>query len=394
MEHFDLIVIGAGPAGGAAAFWAARAGLTVALIDRKSFPRDKLCGGLVTGRARRHYAAIFGHEMPFDPDQRKTTVDFRHRGQPIGVIQDAPTLCLAMRWDMDAMICGQALGAGARDFTGQEVSALNFSARTVTLTDGRALAYGVLIGADGVNSQVAKRLFGQSFERAHIGFGLEIEATDPHLSPDAPIRIDLAAAQWGYGWVFPKRRSTTIGVGGLLSGNPGMKRTMAAYCDSLGVTAPEARIKGQFLPFGHFRRTPGRNAVLLAGDAAGLVDPITGEGIGHALHSGQLAAEAAISALAAHRPETALRRYRRALRPLHRSLRMARLIRPVIFAPALEPSFARAFARSTTLRRQFLDLMAGDADYGGILWRLALRLPRLGLMALQRRRIEEYTKSP
>jgi len=388
MEQFDVIVIGAGPAGGAAAYWAARAGLTVALIDRKSFPRDKLCGGLVTGRARRHYAEIFGHDMPFDPDQRKTTVDFRHRGRPIGVIEDAPTLCLAMRWDMDAMICAQALGAGARDFTGQAVAAMDFGAKSVTLTDGRTLVYGVLIGADGVNSQVAKHLFGQSFDHARIGFGLEIEATDPHLDHDAPIRIDLAAAQWGYGWSFPKRHSTTIGVGGLLSKNPGMKHIMSAYCDRLGVTATE-RIKGQFLPFGHFRKLPGRGAVLIAGDAAGLVDPITGEGIGHALHSGQLAAEAAVDALAAGQPETSLRRYRRGLRPLHRSLRMARLIRPVIFAPALAPGFARAFARSTTLRRQFLDLLAGDAEYGGILWRLVLRLPRLGLMALQRRRIEE-----
>ena len=389
MEQFDVIVIGAGPAGGASAFRAARAGLTVALIDRKSFPRDKLCGGLVTGRARRHYAAIFGHEMPVDPDQRKTTVDFRHRGQPIGVIEDAPTLCLVMRWDMDAMICGQALGAGAQDFTGQSVAALDFGAKTVTLKDGPTLAYGVLIGADGVNSQVARHLFGQSFERARIGFGLEIEATDPHLDSDAAIRIDLAAAQWGYGWTFPKRRSTTIGVGGLLSRNPGMKRAMADYCDLLGIDAPEARIKGQFLPFGDVRKVPGRRAVLLAGDAAGLVDPITGEGIGHAMHSGQLAAQAAVDALAANRPETALRRYRRALRPLHRNLRMARMIRPVIFSPALEPSFARAFAGSTTLRRQFLDLMAGDTEYRDILWQVVLRLPRLGRMMLQRRRIEE-----
>jgi geranylgeranyl reductase family protein len=389
MDHFDIVVIGAGPAGGAAAFCAAQAGLKVALIDRKTFPRDKLCGGLVTGRARKHYAAIFGHEMPFEPGECKRVVDFRYRGRPVGRIEDAPALCATMRWDMDAMICGQALGAGARDFTGQSVAALDPEAQSLTLADGRALSFGVLIGADGVNSQVARALFGQSFDRARIGFGLEIEAHDAHLKPEAPIRIDLAAAQWGYGWCFPKRCSTTIGVGGLLARNPDMKAAMTAYCEALGVDAPAARIKGQFLPFGDVRKVPGRGAVLLAGDAAGLVDPITGEGIGHAMQSGQLAAQAAIAALKAGRPRSALGRYRRALRPLHRSLAIARLIRPVIFAPALEPAFARAFARSTTLRRQFLELMAGEAEYGDILWRLVLRLPRLGLMAVQRRRIEE-----
>ncbi|MBQ0748736.1 MAG: geranylgeranyl reductase family protein [Roseovarius sp.] len=385
MDRFDVIVIGAGPAGAAAAYVAAQAGLRVALIDRKTFPRDKLCGGLITGRARQHYAEIFGHDMPFEPQDRKTTVDFRYRGQPVGIIEDAPVLCATMRWDMDAMLCAHAMGAGAQDFTGQTVAEIDRDARTVTLKGGPVLGYGVLIGADGVNSQVARALFGQPFDRAHIGFGLEIEAVGAQIDPAAPVRIDLGAAQWGYGWVFPKRCSTTVGVGGLLGKNPEMKRAMSAYCDMLGIDAAVASFKGQFLPFGDFRTVPGQGAVLLAGDAAGLVDPITGEGIGYAMQSGQLAAKAALAALSAGQAETALTRYRHALRPVHRALRMARLIRPVIFLPALEPGFARAFQRSSTLRRDYLRLMAGEVEYEQILARLVLRLPRLGLMALRAR---------
>ncbi|WP_439526048.1 geranylgeranyl reductase family protein [Roseovarius mucosus] len=385
MQRFDVIVIGAGPAGASAAYVAARAGLRVALIDRKTFPREKLCGGLITGRARRHYAEIFGHEMPFDPQDRKTTVDFRYRGQPVGLIEDAPALCATMRWDMDAMLCGHAMAAGAQDYTGQAVAEIDCDARRVTLKDGAMLQYEVLIGADGVNSQVARALFGQPFDRQRIGFGLEIEARGAHLNPAGPIRIDLAAAQWGYGWVFPKRCSTTVGVGGLLSENPDMKQAMSAYCEMLGIDAADLHVKGQFLPFGDFRKMPGQGAVLLAGDAAGLVDPITGEGIGYAMQSGQLAAKAALAALNAGRPQTALSHYRRALRPVHRALRMARLIRPVIFLPALEPGFARAFRRSSTLRHEYLRLMAGEVEYGQILTRLVLRLPRLGLLALRAR---------
>ncbi len=388
MARFDVIVVGAGPAGAAAAFRAARAGLSVALVDRKTFPRDKLCGGLVTGRARAHYADIFGHPMPFASDERKTVVAFHHRGRPAGVIADAPPLCATMRREMDAALCAQALGAGAQDFTGQGVAALDTGARNLTLASGPVLGYGVLIGADGVNSQIARALFGQSFDRARIGFGLEIEAEAPHLPHDT-VRIDLAAARWGYGWAFPKRHSTTIGVGGILGKNPDLKRAMAAYCDLLGLKVPEARFKGQFLPFGDVRARPGRGAVLLAGDAAGLVDPITGEGIGHAMASGGMAALAAIDALGEGQPETALARYRAALRPLHRDLRMARLLRPLLYLPATEPAFAHAFARSTTLRRMFLAQMAGEAEYSGILWRVAARLPRFALTMVQRRRIEE-----
>jgi len=384
-QTFDIVVIGAGPAGGSAAFTAAKAGLRVALIDRKAFPRDKLCGGLVTGRARRHYAEIFGHEMPFGPEDRKTTVDFRFRGAPMGVISDAPALCATMRRDMDAMICAQALGAGAVDFTGVSVAEIDVEAKALTLKDGRRIGFDVLIGADGANSQVAKALFGQAFDRAEVGFGLEIEAGGDHVDPSAPIRIDLAAAKWGYGWSFPKRCSTTIGVGGLLAKNPDMKVAMAEYCALLGVEAETRSFKGQFLPFGDFRKVPGQGAVLLAGDAAGLVDPITGEGIGYALHSGQLAAEAGIEAVKRARPETALALYRRHLRPIHRALRMARLIRPVIFLPAMEAGFARAFRRSSTLRMQYLRLMAGEVEYGDILARVILRLPRLTVLAIRAR---------
>lgn len=384
MARFDVVVIGAGPAGACAAFTAARAGLRVALVDRHRFPRDKLCGGLVTGRARAHYADIFGHPMPFAPEDCRTTVAFYLDGHPAGTVVDAPPLCGTMRREMDAMLCAQALGVGATDFTGQGVTGIDIAAQEVTLGTAR-LGYRVLIGADGVNSAVARALFGQPFARVRIGFGLEIEAPGaPAL--DAPVRIDLGAARWGYGWAFPKRGGTTVGVGGLLSENPEIKADMAAYCDLLGIDTAKMRTKGQFLPFGDFRASPGRGAVLLAGDAAGLVDPITGEGIGHAMASGDLAARAAIRTIEAGRPTDALRHYRRSLVPLHRSLRMARLLRPLLFSRAMEPVFARAFTSSTTLRRDFLRLMAGEIDYGTILMGVARRLPRLARLALALRR--------
>jgi geranylgeranyl reductase family protein len=389
MDRYDVIVIGAGTAGGAAAYCAARAGLRVALIDRKTFPRDKLCGGLITGRARRYYAEIFGRGMPFAVTDHKTEVDFRFRGRPVGLMRDVPALCATMRWDLDAMICGHATRAGAADYTGHSVAAVDTQSGKVTLKDGPVLAYGVLIGTDGANSQVARHLFGQSFDRHRIGFGLEIEAGGEHVRPDAPIRIDLAAVDWGYGWVFPKRSTTTVGVGGLLARNPEMTRAMAAYCEMLGIDAPPGRVKGQFLPFGAFRKRPGKGAVLLAGDAAGLVDPITGEGIGYAMKSGQMAALAARDALSTGYPARALSLYTRALRPIHHAPRMARLIRPVIFLPRLAPGFERAFRRSTTLRHQYFRLMAGEVEYHDILWRLLLRLPRLAWLYLRGDRATE-----
>ncbi|QLQ19924.1 MAG: hypothetical protein HZT43_16740 [Exiguobacterium profundum] len=90
----------------------------------------------------------------------------------------------------------------------------------MTLEDGTALSARALIGADGVNSAVAKALFGRAFDPAGIGFALETEVPGP---PAAAAELDLAAAAWGYGWAFPKAGGTTVGVGGVAGRNPDLR---------------------------------------------------------------------------------------------------------------------------------------------------------------------------
>jgi len=383
--RFDLIILGAGPAGSAAAHVAARTGLRVALVDRRAFPQDKLCGGGITGRAMTVHERVFGTLPPPDLFTTKPDFAFYAHGHPLWAVQDAPPMHMTMRTGWDAALLGCALSAGARDYTGHRVAAIDTGGPAVpvqvTLESGPTLTAPALIGADGVNSIVARALFGRAWEEDQIGFGLEVEA--PPIDPDAPVRIDFGAAAWGYGWQFPKPGSTTIGVGGLVARNPAMKATMAAYMDALGVDPDRVKVKGHHLPFGRFRRVPGKGAVLLAGDAAGLVDPITGEGIAHAMQSGALAAEATVAALAEGAPDTSLARYAKALRPIHRSLAQARAIRPIMFSPALRKLFLKGFAGSRRMRHDYLRMMAGEAEYDDLIRQLILRSPRYAGRALR-----------
>lgn len=295
---FDIIVIGAGPAGAAAARTAAAAGLRTALVDKARFPRDKLCGGGFTGRAARYYREIFAPELPGDFTS-KSSVTLYGFGEKLGVIGDIPPVYLTMRLALDDHLVALALAAGAQDFTGQRITDLAPEAGRVGLASGITLSAPIVIGADGVSSATARALFGRPFDPARIGFALEAEG--PALPAEAPLRIDMGAANWGYGWSFPKRGSHTVGVGGVHSRNPDLKARMHAYMAALDLP-PDTRIKGQYLPFGQARKTPGRDNVLLAGDAAWLVDPVTGEGIAYAMKSGQQAALAAAEALARHEP--------------------------------------------------------------------------------------------
>lgn len=375
MQEFDIIVIGAGPAGSAAACWAARQGATVALVDKARFPRDKLCGGLVTERSRCVFQEVFCHDLDFSQVLTRHEVTFCHEDQTLACLQDVPPMHLSMRRDLDNQMFEHAIRSGAADHSGRPVSGIDGT--TVLFRDGEAIQGRILIGADGVNSVVARHLFGTAFDKATIGFGLEIEADPTTFDPSRQsLRIDFGAADWGYGWVFPKTASITIGLGGILARNPDMKDRMARYLAKLGADADTVSLKGHHLPFGDFRKHPGHGPVLLAGDAAGLVDPITGEGIAYALKSGQLAAKAAMAALAVGTPERAIALYRRELRHIHRNLRIARALRRLVFAPRWQGAFISAFRKSGTVRMQYMRLLAGEVEYPAVALNVLRRLPR------------------
>ena len=246
----------------------------------------------------------------------------------------------------------------------------------MTLEDGTGLTARALIGADGVNSAVAKALFGRAFDPKEIGFALETEVPGP---PEAAAELDLAAAAWGYGWAFPKAGGTTVGLGGVAGRNADLRPAMAAYLARHGGAG--LKVKGYHLPFGDARPDPARGAVLLAGDAAGFVDPLTGEGIGWAVTSGQLAAQAVAAALDEGRAEGAGPRYLAATAPLRGELARARRLRALVYHPWLRARCIDLLARDMRLQRRFLALLAGEMDYADL--RPARVLRHLARMVLR-----------
>ncbi len=363
----DLVISGAGPAGAAAAAEARALGLTVALVDRAEFPRDKLCGGGVTGRARAAIEAVFGG-FPAVPCVDTARVRFTARGRVIGEVESGVPFRMVMRADLDAGLRQVALDRGAVAVTGKAVP----EGTALVLPGGARVAGRVLIGADGVHSAVARALHGRAFDPGRIGFALEAER--PGV-PEGVAELDFGALRWGYGWAFPKAGGTTLGIGGRAGLNPDMRADFDRWLAERG--AGGLRVKGHHLPFGDPRDPPGRGAVLLAGDAAGLVDPITGEGIALAVESGRLAARAAAAALAAGRPEAAFGHYRRAMRPLLADLARARAFGRLIYHPWLHARFLRVVEANPRMQSGFLRLLAGEIRYGDLrLGRMVWRLLR------------------
>jgi len=360
----DLVVMGGGPAGAAAAITAARRGLRVVLVDKAVFPRNKLCGGLLSGRTAVQIAKVFGAEPPDRIVQPRSEFIFSWNGKPFASGTSPIGLHLTMRRDFDEWLLLQARDAGVTLHLGLRDAEPGLETGVLTLQGGEEISWQALIGADGVNSAVARGLFGAAYDKATIGFCLEAEV--PYARslrpPGTPLQIDFGGVPWGYGWSFPKQRSVTVGLGAIMSRAGDLKPRIAALLASHAADPQTVPVKGHFIPFGEFRAVPGRGRVILAGDAAGLVDPLTGEGIAYAIESGALAADAVAGWLGQAKAGDLTARYVRGLAQIHASLAASNHLAATMHARFVPAFVKRRLVAQARVQRKFFAILGGQAE--------------------------------
>jgi geranylgeranyl reductase family protein len=277
MSSFDVAIVGAGPAGSTAAYRLATAGRRVLLLDRAAFPRDKPCGGGVTLRAAR--LLPFSLEPVIEDVIERVELGLRYRHR-FGKATEAPIAYMTQRKRLDEFLLRKAQEAGAEVREGETVDARELDARYV-------------IGADGCNGATAKQL-GLGGGIVH---GVALEANYPHEARFAGTMIlELATLAGGYGWIFPKGDHVNVGVGGDESEGPRLRAELARMCEAFGVDGDAAAdTRGYRLPM----RTPATrlasDEAAVIGDAAGLVDPFSGDGMYEAFLSARLVTEAILA---------------------------------------------------------------------------------------------------
>ncbi|HEY7562267.1 MAG TPA: geranylgeranyl reductase family protein [Gaiellaceae bacterium] len=297
MPRSDVIVVGAGPAGSTCAHRLASAGASVLLLDRARFPRDKPCGGGVTGRAARLLP------VSLEPVVEDVVTSVRMRLRFGGWVErggGAPLVYMTQRSRLDAHLAGQAAAAGADFRDGLKVDAVEAGADGVTVTaGGERLQADLFVGADGVNG-ISARALGLGGNQA-VGVALEGNVPYERLPADGYrgcAVLELGIVPGGYGWVFPKGDHANIGLGGWEREGPGLRKNLQRLCEAHGIRTDDLEgLRGFRLPLRAPRSSLARGRALIVGDAAGLVDPISGDGMYEAFLSGKLASEAALAVL-------------------------------------------------------------------------------------------------
>ncbi len=369
MKRYDVIVVGGSCAGAAAAFTLAKEGKKVLVLDKAVFPRTKLCGGMITAKTVSLLSGIYGAPGPVHEliGSKETSFAVYHAG--LGKVSQSShedrELYFIDRAVFDHFFLKQAEAEGCEVLCGHKVKAVDGG--TVRTDRGEEFSGTSIIGADGALSAVRRSLYpAPARARRDYAFALEVDVAYGELrcfDGEGPIcpRIYFDYMNTGYGWVFPKKHFVTVGLGGLVRGNrENMGRLFRVFLGDLmkeGFPLPE-KIKGFPVPFHNYVRRPGVGNILLAGDAAGLLDPLTGEGIFYAAESGRLAARAILDA-----PDPA-RMYNRLIAAhIHPIIRQGRAVRHLYFRPAVLAYAMKKMAGNAKYVRYYLDFLSGEVDY-------------------------------
>jgi len=389
--EYDAVVVGGGPAGSTAAYLLGKSGHRVALLEKQTYPRVKVCGGCLSQKSVRFLDRVF--HLPIPALRREGLLDFTGTGYVLYIgssrilAEDlVEPLYFTRRDRYDTHLARMAAEAGAEVHTGVEVVKVDHVRRTVTTSDGEQYAARVLIGADGVHSRVRRSLPEKIVrpDRWHENLGWALELAIPRKEAETlanghgPIDLDanlakphlvLAACRWGYGWVFPNSEAIVVGLGGLLQKNgKGLRDLFEEFLKTMGFSAFADRTPAGFMvPLGNYILSPAHEGTVLIGDAGGFAGPILGEGIFYAHRTAELAAYAVERHLTCAAPlaETYTTLLRHRLIP---ELRAEKVLRDFVYGcldARMQVPLA-AFMRATNTR--VIDAVQGSRSFRGF-WR-------------------------
>ena len=362
----EVAIVGSGPAGSSAALALAREGVQVTILEKESLPRYKTCGGGIVGRARR--LLPFGIHEVVEQQCYTAELNLPLDGFHFSTVRSEPIVSMTMRENFDFLLLGAAQNAGARLRAPCQVLEVQLKQDEVVLSTSKGpVSAQFVLAADGARSRVADSSGWTHRPKLIPALECEVRVSDRVLERfRGRARFDFNLVPSGYAWVFPKAHHLSVGVLTTRPGAANLNRCLEKYLGLIDIT-PIERLErhGFVIPIGPRKGPLARKRVLLTGDAAGLADPVTGEGITYAMRSGQLAAKALLDAEL--RMENVEGLYEASLASeILSELRLGRVLARLIYK---HPSVCRRLFRwqGQRLCEAMTNVLMGDTDYGELL---------------------------
>ncbi len=359
---YDVIVIGAGPAGSSAARLLAEKGVRVALLERTRMPRYKACGAGIVGRAMR----LLPPEAREAVERECFTVELHmlDAGLHFSVTREEPVVFMSMRDKLDSLLanCARRAGADLRE----ECNVLDVVTEPGSVlieTSAGSFSASFVVAADGATSLIARKAGWRETRRLVPAVEWEVASDAGIFEKFAEIaRFDFGLVPSGYSWVFPKGAHLSVGAASTKRGRVSLNGLLEKHLLSLGINLNNGVERhGALVSSGPRSEELMKGRILLAGDAAGLADPVTGEGISFAVKSGQAAAAALVAGGFA---EGAVKEaYLTAIEEtILKELRPATALGRLLYGPAAVRNYLFRL-KGQTICEAVTDVIAGKAQY-------------------------------
>lgn len=380
ISEFDIVIIGAGPAGISASSFLSKYKIKHALIDRYCFPRDKICGDAISGKvtsllrdldpsledvissSSSKYTPSWGVIFSA-PDGTEVSVPFKHKPQE----QDNSPGYIVKRFEFDQLLVQRIDNKYASFFPEQKVNNVDISESGVEIfTNDYCFHASLVLGADGTNGIISKKYADHQLDKSHYCAGLRAYYSGiKGLSKEGYIELHFVKESLpGYFWIFPlPNGEANVGIGMLSEyiskHKVDLKALMQEVIESdkfkerFKDAKLESKVLGWGLPLGSKKRKLQGNRFMLLGDAASLIDPFTGEGIGNAMISGRIAAQTIQEALSEKGIDhSALKSYEgKVYSKLWGELRLSRVMQKLIRYPWLFNWMIRKIKSNSELRK-------------------------------------------
>jgi geranylgeranyl reductase family protein len=300
-KTYAVVIVGAGPAGSLLGYYLAKQQIPLLIVEKKRLPRMKVCGGGLTKRTL--------DILPFTIDAvvedyaTRATLSVKNH-TVFSKNYEYPITALVMRDRFDHFLVQHAIDNGIDMMDDTEFIGVSGSPGNLTIETSRgSIKADIIVGADGAHSRVAYCLKLDVKKKQMTAIEAEIYLKQPNKSMDPfrhAIHFDIGPVRNGYGWVFPKKDHLSVGVLSLSNKSKGIRDALQAFirAKKLDTQIETLSLRGHGIPYGPDRRNRYANHCgMVVGDATGIVDPITGEGIYYAARGAQIASEAVITCI-------------------------------------------------------------------------------------------------